>query len=209
VTRDVGGRIAAVAKSEKLGKFPPVLAIKSTVDATVSTNAVIDRLLRPLGPHGHELILFDINRLAAQAPLLVSDPGPLTASLMNADGLPFGIRLVTNENLQTQNVQIKYKPPFNTDVTESVLLGDQWPTGVISLSHVALPFPPDDPLYGRSGSTNMKEIYLGQLAIKGERGLLKISSDWLLRLRYNPFYDFMERRVIEWIKAKDGASHQH
>ena len=34
--------------------------------------------------------------------------------------------------------------------------------------------------------------------LRGERGVLKISSDALLRLRYNPFYDFLEARVIEW-----------
>jgi hypothetical protein len=73
---------------------------------------------------------------------------------------------------------------------------------VISLSHVALPFPPDDPLYGLQRSTNGQEINLGQVAIKGERGLLKISSDWLLWLRYNPFYDYMESRVVTWIDGK-------
>jgi len=38
------------------------------------------------------------------------------------------------------------------------------------------------------------------MAIQGERGLLKLSSDWLLRLRYNPFYDYLERRVLEWVE---------
>ena len=140
--------------------------------------------------------------------MLVSDPGPLTASLMNSGTLPFAVTLVTNESSQTAMVQAKYKPPFNTEVSTSAPLGDAWPTGVISLSHVALPFPPDDPLYGRTRSKNMKEIYLGQIAIKGERGLLKISSDWLLRLRYNPFYEYMERRIVEWFNGNDDLSHQ-
>ena len=37
------------------------------------------------------------------------------------------------------------------------------------------------------------------MAIQGERGLLKLPSDWLLRLRHNPFYDYLERRVLEWV----------
>ena len=37
------------------------------------------------------------------------------------------------------------------------------------------------------------------LEIRGERGLLRISSDWLLRLRYNPFYDFLEARISTWV----------
>jgi hypothetical protein len=41
------------------------------------------------------------------------------------------------------------------------------------------------------------------MAIQGERGLLQFSSDWLLRLRFNPFYDFIEARTSEWM---DGAN---
>jgi hypothetical protein len=64
---------------------------------------------------------------------------------------------------------------------------------------VALPFPPDDPLYGRQPPNDPKVLFLGQMAIQGERGLLKISTDWLLRLRHNPFYDFLESRTIDWM----------
>ena len=31
-----------------------------------------DRLLIPMGPNQHALVLFDLNRLAAKAPLLIS-----------------------------------------------------------------------------------------------------------------------------------------
>jgi hypothetical protein len=46
-------------------------------------------------------------------------------------------------------------------------------------------------------------VFLGDLAIKGERGVLKIPGSWLLRLRYNPFYTYMQTRVLQWL---DGAS---
>jgi hypothetical protein len=75
---------------------------------------------------------------------------------------------------------------------------------VISLSHVALPFPPDDPLYGQRPPENDDLLFLGEMAIQGERGLLKIPTDWLLRLRYNPFYDYLERRVLEWVTDARG-----
>ena len=42
-------------------------------------------------------------------------------------------------------------------------------------------------------------MFLGSQALQGERGVLKISGDFLLRLRHNPFYDYLERRVLEWI----------
>jgi hypothetical protein len=54
-------------------------------------------------------------------------------------------------------------------------------------------------LYGQQPPDNSDAIFLGQMAIKGERGLLKISYDWLLRLRNNPFFDFLERRTQEWL----------
>jgi hypothetical protein len=40
---------------------------------------------------------------------------------------------------------------------------------------------------------------LGQQAVQGERGLLQISGDFLLRLRHNPFYDYLEKRVLDWV----------
>jgi hypothetical protein len=27
---------------------------------------------------------------------------------------------------------------------------------------------------------------------------LKIPCDWLLRMRFNPFYEYLERRTIQW-----------
>jgi len=75
------------------------------------------------------------------------------------------------------------------------------PTPTCSVSHVALPFAPDDPLYGQFRPQQSDQLYLGQIEIRGERGLMKLSSDWLLRLRYNPFYSVMEKRVIEWVNA--------
>ncbi len=48
-------------------------------------------------------------------------------------------------------------------------------------------------------------VFLGQMAIQGERGLLQFSCDWLLRLRYNPFYDFLEARTLEWMAGANGG----
>jgi hypothetical protein len=84
-------------------------------------------------------------------------------------------------------------------VSRSEPLNLAWPAGVLSLSHVALPFPPDDPLYGRRPPDDESLLFLGQMALQGERGMLVLSSDWLLRLRHNPFYDYLEERVLGWV----------
>ena len=203
LTESVASRIAKNSATQN--RMPPILVFKSAVDATVSTTAVVDRLMARLPENGNEIVLFDINRSAITSALLVSDPGPLTSQLMERGDLPFSIRLITNENPESIAVVSRLKPPFSADVTEVTALGTEWPRGIISLSHVALPFAPDDSLYGRYRPASRDKLFLGQAEIRGERGLLKISSDWLLRLRYNPFYPVLEDRVIEWLSDLQGS----
>jgi alpha-beta hydrolase superfamily lysophospholipase len=206
LTRSVAARIAARKQSNPTEVLPPTLVFKSTVDATVSPDAVIDRLLALLAPDRHELVLFDINRFAVKSKLLVADPGPLTARLMADAALPFAVTFVTNESPESTAVVARYKPPFTAEATAIEPLNLAWPTGVISLSHVALPIPPDDPLYGQRPPGNDDVLFLGQMAIQGERGLLQFPSDWLMRLRHNPFYSFLEARALAWVDGAAGQS---
>jgi hypothetical protein len=196
LTRSVDARIAALGASKPV--LPPILVFKSTVDATVTTEAVVDNLLAVLAPDRNELVLFDINRTAAKSTLLIDDPGPLTQRLMDDATLPFAVTFITNENPQSTAVVARHKDPFTADVSDIEQLDLAWPNGVISLSHVALPFPPDDPLYGRRPPDNDDVLFLGEMAMQGERGLIKLPDDWLLRLRYNPFYKVIETRMLEW-----------
>ena len=201
LTRSVASRVEARAKADPEIVLPPVLVFKSTVDATVSTNAVVDSLLGHLKPNRHELVLFDINRYAVvSSRLIIDDPAPLTERVMNDDNAPFTVTLVTNENDQTTKVISKEKKPFTIDATNIKQLDLSWPPGVISLSHVALPISPDDPLYGQRAPDNEEFLFLGQMAIQGERGLMQIPADWMLRLRFNPFYDYMESHALDWIE---------
>ncbi len=199
LTRNVAQRVEILAAQGPIENFPPTLVILSTVDATVSTDAVVDNLLEHLAPGRHELVLFDINRNKVNSTILVSDPGPMTTRMMSNDTLPFALTLISNENNKSTTVVSRHKPPLSAK-TETEPLNAAWPRGVISLSHVALPIPPDDPLYGQRTSPYADQtLQLGQIDIQGERGLLKFSADWLLRLRYNPFYDYLESRVVEWV----------
>ena len=199
LTRSVAKRLQQRAATNPEVILPPTIVFKSTVDATVTTNAVIDNLLMHLHANRHELVLFDINRYAVASRMLVDDPAPLTDRVMHADDLPFAVTLVTNEDPQTTRVISKYKKPFSGDPSSTRQQGVSWPPGVVSLSHVALPIAPDDPLYGERPPDNNDFIFLGQMAIRGERGLLQIPTDWMIRLRYNPFYDYLESRMLKWI----------
>jgi alpha-beta hydrolase superfamily lysophospholipase len=202
LTRRVASRLAARTRSTSL---PPMLVLKSTVDATVSTNAVVDRLLLQLAPGRHELVLFDINRSAVVSPLLITDPGPLTRRLLDDPDLTFTLTLVSNESVDSNKVVATRQPPHGATPVDIQSLDTAWPRGVVSLSHVALPFPPDDPLYGSEPPAQEGRLYLGQIPLSGERGLLRISTDWLLRLRHNPFYEYLEERTLDWLALHDSA----
>ena len=95
-------------------------------------------------------------------------------------------------------VVARRKAPFSAEASTNEPLNLAWPRGVISLSHVALPFAPDDPLYGQDPPGKEDLLFLGQMAIQGERDLLKIPYSFLVRLRHNPFYAYLETRVLEW-----------
>ena len=204
ITESLAGRIEDLAAGGPIESLPPTLVFLSTVDATVSTSAVIDRLLRRLAPERHELVLFDINREAVRSNVLVDDPGPLTGEVMADETLPFAVTLIANENPGSPDVVAQHKPPFSPAADDAVPLNLAWPPGVISLSHVALPFPPDDPLYGQRPPGNEDLLFLGEMAIKGERNLLKLPGEWSLRLRHNPFYGYLEERVTDWLRANKG-----
>lgn len=204
LTRSVARRVESRARSHPDRVLPPTLVLKSNADATVSTDALVDRLLGRLDPHHHELVLFDINHYAAKSVLLISDPRALTTRLMGDDRLPFAVTLVTNADPESAAVVARRQAPLSKAASPDAPLGLAWPAGVISLSHVALPFPLDDPLYGQRPPENEDVLFLGQMAIQGERGLLILPSDWLLRLRHNPFYAYLEERVLAWLAEAGG-----
>ena len=43
-----------------------------------------------------------------------------------------------------------------------------------------------------------QELQIGKLALRGERGVLQIPAADMLRLRWNPFYSYMEQRLLEF-----------
>ena len=76
-----------------------------------------------------------------------------------------------------------------------------WPDDVYSLTHVALPFPLDDEVYGlESGGIDSGYPNLGKLQIRGETGALILPPALLQWLRSNPFYGYIEERLQAEIK---------
>jgi hypothetical protein len=72
-----------------------------------------------------------------------------------------------------------------------------WPEGIFSLSHVALPYPPAYPVYGYDYRVDyVSQPTLGDIQQKGERNVLVIPASELIRVRANPFYDYIDRKII-------------
>jgi hypothetical protein len=182
-----------------MGGLAPTITFQSIVDFTVSTRAIIRSLYGQLPNNGHELVLFDINRTARFGPLLRSVSDTAIARLLPP--APRNYRTTIIANVSPTSAEVS---EFRTDAgatTEQVrALGLSYPAENFSLSHVAVPFPPDDPLYGsHPDGTENYGINLGALAPRGEVGVLIVALDSLLRTSSNPFFPYMIQRIDEVI----------
>jgi len=187
-----------VAENRKDGRpFPRLLALQSAADATVSTKSLVQALFDGNPERNHELVIFGINRMAGVEPLLANDPAAVLGPMLKNTEQPFDLSWVTNENPESRAVEVRSRATGREEVKIEAL-GKEWPDEVFSLSHVALPFRGDDPLYGGDQPEESPGIQLGNTASRGERGLLRVSGDDVLRLRWNPFYDYLEERVLKF-----------
>jgi alpha-beta hydrolase superfamily lysophospholipase len=198
LTRDMAQAIERLAQDGVLRDFPPVLVFLSTVDSTVKAEAVTDMLLDHLAPGDHELVLYDVNRYEAVQQLLVADPGPLTQQLRARPERPYALSVVTNASVDSTQV-VELRTPAGSARTERRELGLAWPRMVFSLSHVALPFAPDDPLYGYELREPPPHVQLGAVAVRGENGVLKVPMWALTRQRSNPFFAYQLERIDAFV----------
>lgn len=197
LTRAIRTRLGNKAVQDRLAGLPPILAFQSIVDATVSTRALIADLFEKLPDTGdHELVLFDINRESEIELLMHGDPTATIGELIRKSDREHALTIVTNATSGDRGV-VARRWQSGTAMTETDL-GLQWPPGVYSLSHVALPFDSRDPLYGITPAPGGSGLHLGKVALRGERGVLKLSTADMLRQRSNPFFSYLESRLLEF-----------
>ena len=201
LTQNIARRMQRLSGVRGVKSFPKTLAFQSVVDATIKPSALVDALFMKLAPGGHELVLFDVNRHTDAEPLLRADPEILTDNLLGQSSLPFTLTLVTNASLDSDRV-VAWTKPAGARAAYEEDIDLAWPGGLFSLSHVAIPFPPDDPVYGGVPQAGSGEagISLGSITIRGERNLLQIPDNYFLRLRYNPFFAYLSARVLAFLK---------
>jgi len=197
LTRVIQSTLDDLEPTGKLDEMPRVHMFQSIVDSTVTANQVIRGLLARLPAAGHELVVFDINRFEKLEGLIA--PGPLESleQLRAAVDLPFRLTLIGNRSRDTRATAAYTREAGASAVTFEEL-PFEWPPGVFSVGHVALPFPVDDPVYGLTPPPVAEPGFnLGALAVKGESGVLVVGLGAFSRVRSNPFFNVIRASVIE------------
>jgi len=174
--------------------FPPVLSFQSIIDNTVSVSDTVNHLYKRLPKGKHTLVMFDINNHFSKN-LLVK--GKVNNSIEylkeNSVGPNYQFDLITNLNSSNGRLNLI----TNHKVVKE--LSYYWPKSLFSLSHLAMPMPNTDPLYGDKNAAKSPGIKLGHLAIYGESSVLEISPSAILRQRWNPFHEYTKKRVLTFL----------
>lgn len=200
LTRHVQQKIATVKTKTGLQQFPPCLGFQSLMDATVSTAAVEQFFNRQLPPHRNELVIFDINRHHDYLPLMRSASVELFTRLFNNGPANYELVRIGNSTADSHQVS-EWRRAAGLQEERETPLSLEFPRGVFSLSHIALPFPVNDPTYGlEPDESEFYGIRLGNLNFRGETKTLALASDTNQRLHANPFYSYMEKRIDEWLE---------
>jgi len=194
----------ALGEAGKLDQLPPILAFQSVLDATVSARALVLELFEKLPDGGHELVGFDINRIVIVEKMLKSDPKENIDLIINNPSNRFTFSLVTNDNENSEHVVVRTRKPGQKEIIQTDI-NLSWPDDIFSLGHIALPFPAHDPLYGSGEQQDKSELQLGNFAIRGEKGMLRVPPSAMLRIHWNPFYPYLEQRVLNHIFENDAG----
>jgi alpha-beta hydrolase superfamily lysophospholipase len=185
-----------VANGE-MAHFPRVLAFQSVLDFTVFTSALVDNLFAVLPENGSELVLFDRNRGADAGPLVRVDSDAALAAMTRPGKRAYAITIVGGAEAGSVARGLEAGAMAFSEAP----LAQTYPHDLYSLSHVALPFPVTDGLYGtQPDPAEDFGVRLGTVAVRGERGALVVSADTLMRASCNPFFGYLLERIDRTLK---------
>jgi alpha-beta hydrolase superfamily lysophospholipase len=199
LTRALQAGIKAAVRQGRIGALPPILTFQSAVDFTVSSRAVVTALYDQLADNGSELVLFDINRAATVGILLRHSADVAVERLLTPAPRKYRTSVIGNAGPGDPAAVARVVAPGSAAETVRPL-GIDYPRDVFSMSHIALPFPPFDGLYGSAPDPEDDfGVALGDIAARGETGVLIVGLDTLLRNSSNPFYAYVAERIEEGI----------
>ncbi|VUC78195.1 membrane protein [Raoultella terrigena] len=199
LTQALQEQIVQASRSQRLAALPPVLTFQSVMDSTVSTRAVVDSLYRYLPQNGSELVIFDINQAANLRALFRPALYSAVSALLPPAPRQYSTTVITNASPTTYET-VARTTPAGEKAERVTPLNLAWPQDMYSLSHVAVPFPLNDSLYGREPTEkNLYGISIGTISLRGETSSLSVGLDTLMRVTSNPFFPFMMARIDQRI----------
>ena len=208
LTDTLQAQIQRLARANGLIDLPPVLTFQSVIDFTVSTAAILTALYAHLPDNGSEIVLFDVNRTLKFSPLLRPSAYIAVERLTPTIPQPFRFTVITNRDNQ-DNATVERSIAPGQLSAEVRPLNLPYPAGIFSLSHLSIPIPMDDPLYGMQPDPATRSEFgfnLGTIDARGERGALVVDQDFLSRLPSNPFFPYVLDRIDDGIARPTGPS---
>ncbi len=181
--------------------LPPIISFQSLIDSTVRTDSVVHDLYQRLPANDSQLVLFDFNRAEGIQHFVIDGRRELLAELNEDAPVDFSYTLVTNRSERTEYTEARTRHAGDIAVVREEL-PYEWPHDVYSLSHVAIPFPETDAWYGVVNEDGTpKPGTFSSVAPRGDQTILAIPLSRLMRLRYNPFFGYVEKRTLEFCEA--------
>ena len=187
--------IKKISDANQKEELPPMIAFQSLVDATVIPEDLIE-MYKTIGTSKDELFVFDINRNYKhfmRNEVLLNDPRNIEFQQSDKPELHMLMNKEEFDSIIGPNACGVYyrgaKGELIDAYPEQTLL---WPNEFFAMSHIAVPISPKNKVYGASSKLN-------ELSVRGERNVLVVASDDLLRIGYNPFFELMEIEIKDFI----------
>jgi len=194
LAQELRAQLARLQTDGRLASMPPILCFQSLADATVLTEAIVTQLFDRLTVPQSELVLFDVNRLDSLGDFLGTYYPRMLDRMLAQQTRAYTLTVLTNMEPERDEVVARSRLPGGAERLDEPL-GLRWPGQVYSMSHVAVPFPEDDPIYGIGADGRYT---LGNLNPKGERRVLTLPLTQFARLRYNPFFPYIRARIQDF-----------
>ena len=210
LTKENRGLVEALKKEGHLASMPPVLAFQSMVDATVKTEKLL-WLFSQIGDANSELFMFDVNRSTEIQEYIDKKKQALNQASFGLEQLNFRYTFITNSASGGSTV-LAYTWEPGSDFTlfsnaaETAVLSISWPEKTCCLSHVAIPISPADSLYGKD--SDYSRLRDDENEVLGEKKVLTKDAK-LVRLRYNPFFAYVEKMIIREITDGEMITEKH
>lgn len=195
LTKENKDLVKKIAKSNRQKELPAIIAFQSSVDATVLPKDLLE-MYQKIGTSKEELFVFDINKRYKdfmQKAALSFDPRKINFQQTSKPQLHMLTNNVKFDSILGPNSCGVYKLGKDKELIDVYPEHHKaWPAEFFAMSHVAVPISPLDGVYGRNAT-------LGKMSVHGERDVLLISADDLMRIRYNPFFGLMEMEIRDFL----------